>query len=148
MTHEDFIQLCINEREILSDVITQMEEWDHVTPQGWTMTELLGHILWYEIQMVHLLTKRSLGDDPYWLLSHSDRNEKIRQNYSKYTLDTIRAEFIRVGKELVKAFRDLDPDELDVPKNFGMPENWNPVDILDQNLLAHYKQHHEQFRIK
>ena len=144
MDLQGFVDTCITLRQELHDhveAINRENRWHNETPNGWRMVEVVGHILWYEYQMIHLLTNRNLGNDPYWELDHFERNLKIVQNYTKYTPDMIWEEFESVGMDLIDALESIDPNDLDDPTKFGMPDDWKPYDILDQNLVGHYRQH-------
>ncbi|MHA2503156.1 MAG: DinB family protein [Candidatus Kariarchaeaceae archaeon] len=144
MDLQGFVDTCIDLRERLHDhveTINRENRWHQTTSNGWRMVEVVGHILWYEHQMIHLLTEKNLGNDPHWELDHSERNIKIVQNYAKYTPDMIWDEFETVGSDLIAALRSIDPAELDDPEKFEMPPDWKPYDILDQNLVGHYRQH-------
>jgi len=145
VTH--FITTCLEKRKELEGGVKRLfhlQKFEKQVKPKVKVVDLVRHVLWYEEQMLHVLHKRELGDHPYWGVDHDHRNRLIKENYLVYGDELIYNKFMNVGKKLSDAMHSIPPGDFLDPTEFGMPQDWQPHDIFDQNLLGHYQSHLNQ----
>jgi len=110
--------------------------------ENWTVKDLIAHITWYEEQMVIVLQSRALSGSDLWGIPTSERNQVIYAEYKDLPLAEVRAHAARVHTALVELLESLTADDLVDPAHFpGMPADWQPWQLLAENIWEHYAEH-------
>ncbi|NDJ52936.1 MAG: ClbS/DfsB family four-helix bundle protein [Chloroflexi bacterium] len=150
-------------RAFLKQVDAARAEWDQVIAQispeellkpgvagAWTGKDLIAHITWFELEMIELLTSRSLqGSSEWWLLPADERNALIYQANRDRSLDDLLAASAEAWTRLRALLETLDEQALTDPSQFeAMPPDWVPWQIIAQNSSEHYEAHLPDLRTR
>ena len=108
----------------------------------WSVKDVIGHVTWYEREIVTLLREHALTASALWDLPPAERNQVIFDQNRLVSLDTILAEHEVAHQELLRALKSISDEDLNDPSAFlGMPDTWVPWEILAQNTYTHYRDH-------
>ncbi|MCU0486632.1 MAG: YdeI/OmpD-associated family protein [Anaerolineales bacterium] len=145
----------ITKKEFLERIHTARQQWEtalaEVSPEtalqpsfcgNWSLAELIAHLNWYEQEITGVLEQRRFSGSPLWDLPLDQRNEIIRQQTAPGSLAEKMAEECQTFERLMAAIDGLDEKDLNDPAAFpGMPLDWEPWQILADNITLHYKDH-------
>ena len=119
---------------------------DHMTlpgvDDGWSVKDIIAHVVWYEREMVGLLQKRLLAGSEWWGLPNAERNERIYQQNRLRSLEDVLIESVTVYRQLHDLLEGLSDAELEDPRYFAnMPADWVPWQLIAENTYDHYRDH-------
>lgn len=108
----------------------------------WSIKDILGHITWFDREMVGIIEARAFISSKLWLLPPDKRNAEIYKSIKKQPLEKAQAEAERTFHALLLGLGDLRDKDLHNPAAFpGMPEDWIPWEVMAGNTYEHYREH-------
>jgi uncharacterized damage-inducible protein DinB len=112
-------------------------------PSGsWSLKELLGHILWYEREMIQMLRSHVFSGSSLWDLPLHQRNAEIYDQVKGLTLPEALAQSASAYAELDSLLESLTDEDLNQPERYpGMPSDWLPWHVIASNTYEHYDEH-------
>ena len=150
MDKREFIDRVKSERELWDELLSRVPD-DLIQEPGvegdWSVKDILGHVMWYEREMIGVLKARALVGSDWWALPLDDRNDAVHGEVSGMSLDEVRAEAARVFPSLVEQLELLPEEALSDASHFeDMPAEWAPFDVIGSNTFRHYPDHTESIR--
>lgn len=147
-------------QDVLTTLLFARRDWDALLDKvdeirmqqpgvcgKWSLKDIIAHVTWYEKEMVELFSTLSISGSPLWELETDQRNEKIFQENQFRSLDEVRQESLKVFAQLLTALEQVEPAALLDPQEIaGMPEDWEPLEILASNTWGHYEVHSRHIR--
>jgi len=119
-----------------------VEQWLRPVAGGWTLKDIVAHLVWHEREMLGLLETRTLAGSEMWLWPQDERNQAIYEQNRERPLVQVQAEARETRTRLLPLLEGLSQDELNDPGRFkDMPPDWIPADILAENTYQHYLDH-------
>ena len=113
----------------------------------WSLKDVVGHIAWYEREMIGVLERRDFSGSDLWDLEVHERNAAIHEQIKGRPLAEAVEEGARTFARLMELLESVTEDELNDPKSFpGMPLEWQPWSVLASNTYEHYEAHLKQAR--
>jgi hypothetical protein len=110
-----------------------------------SLKEVLGHIAWYEREMIILLKTRTFAGSSYWDLPQDERNMLIFDEVRELSPEQVFDQSEQVFSELVQLVEVLTDEDLNDPASFsGMPQDWQPWQVIASNTYEHYDDHLQQ----
>ena len=150
MNKEEVITRVKAERSRWNDVMAQIDDDLMMKPgvEGhWSAKDVLAHVVWYEREIVGVLSARAFVGSDLWALPLDERNAGVYEETKNMTLEEARAESARVFPELLELLEALPEDAYGDPSSFpGMPAEWAPWFIIAGNTFNHYLDHTESLR--
>jgi len=149
----------MNKLEFLQNLQTSRAEWDALieeaqslgeqameSPGGeWSLKDYVAHNIWYEREILRLLTTRNLSyppSDELWASRDSERNQVLYDMFLDMSVSEVLVEEKQTYKELLTEIRKLTDADLNDPRRFqDMPMDWIPWKILAENSYEHYANH-------
>jgi hypothetical protein len=151
----------MNKLEFMQKLQSARAEWDDLIAQaqslgeeammssseddGWSLKDFVAHNIWYEREIVRLLTTRNLSHPPsdeLWATRNDERNQALYDMFREMPLTDVLAEEKQTYKELLTEIRKLNDVELNDPRRFtDMPMDWIPWKVLAENSYEHYSAH-------
>ena len=98
MNKEEVITRVRTERIRWSDIVALMDDGMMLKPgvEGhWSVKDVLAHVVWYEREMVGMLSARALVGSDLWALPLEERNARIYEETKDMALEEVRAEWSR-----------------------------------------------------
>ena len=150
----------MNKCEFIDRVKSERERWDELMAQvpddlmlkpgvegDWSAKDILGHVMWYEREMIGMLKARALVGSDWWALPLEERNAAVHGEVSSMSLEEVRTEVAWVFPALVEQLELLPEKTLNDAAYFeGMPAEWAPSDVIGSNTFRHYPEHTESIR--
>ena len=105
MNKEEVISRVRTERSRCNDIMAQIDDDLMLKPgvEGdWSAKDILAHVMWYEREMVGMLSSHALVGSDLWALPLDERNAGVHEETKNMTLDEVRAESARVFPELLE----------------------------------------------
>ncbi len=147
----------MNLKELLVKVRSAQERWqaalarvpaERMEEPGvageWSVKDIIAHITWFERQMISLIEAKVFVGSDLWQLPPHERNDAIFELNRHRSLPQITTEAKLVFGVLVDSLGTLSDEDLADPGEFpGMPAEWVPAEIFDQNTFEHYDAHCE-----
>lgn len=147
-------------QDVLTTLLFRRRDWDALIDKvdevkmlqpgvcgKWSIKDLIAHVTWFEKEMVALFSNLTISGSPLWELDTDQRNERIFQENMFRSLDEVRQESFKVFAQLLTAIEQVDPVALLNPQEIvGMPEDWEPLQILAANSWGHYEVHSRHIR--
>jgi hypothetical protein len=147
--------------EFLQNLQTSRAEWDTLIEEAlslgeqavelraedgeWSLKDFIAHNIWYEREILRLLTTRTLSfapSDELWATRDHERNKVLYDMFRDLPLSEVLAEEKQVYKELLVEIRRLTDADLNDPRRFqDMPMDWIPWKVLAENSYEHYTNH-------
>ena len=150
MNKEEVITRIKTERIRWSDIVAQMDDDMMLKPgvEGhWSVKDILAHVVWYEREIVGVLSARALVGSDLWALPPDERNAGVYEETKNMTLEEVRAESARVFPQLLEQLEALPEDVYGDPSCFsGMPAEWEPWFIIAGSTFNHYLDHTESIK--
>lgn len=147
---QDIIKTMLYARRDWDNLLDQVDEVKMQQPGTcgkWSVKDIIAHVTWFEREMEELFRTRKLEGSPLWELEPDKRNEEIFQQNQFRSLDDVKQESLKVFAGLLTVLEELDPrDLLDSERIEGMPEDWQPYEILADNTWNHYNAHARHIR--
>src|SRR5262245_19771122 len=114
----------IEEAQSLGDEVMESRPEDG----GWSLKDYVAHNIWYESEILRLLTTRNLSyppSDELWATRNDERNKVLYDMFRDMPLAEVLAEEKQVYKELLVEVRKLTDTDLNDPRRFqDMPMDW------------------------
>ena len=147
MKKVDLVQKIKETHQAWDIALAKISEADMLLPSGksgWTVTDTIAHISWFEREMVAVVEARALVGSDLWLLPPDERNAAIYEENHTRPLTAILTESTQIQQQLVKALSDLPHNfPLDDPAQFeNMPADWIPWELIASNSFEHYQAHY------
>ena len=150
----------MNKREFIDRVKSERSRWDELMAQvpddlmlkpgvegDWSAKDILGHVMWYEREMIGMLKSRALAGSDWWALPLEERNTAVHGEVSGMSLEEVRTEVAWVFPALVEQLELLPEQALNDAAHFeGMPAEWAPSDVIGSNTFRHYPEHTESIQ--
>ena len=150
----------MNKREFIDRVKSERSRWDELMARvpddlmlkpgvegDWSAKDILGHVMWYEREMIGMLKAHALVGSDWWEMPLEERNTAVHGEDSGMSLDEVRTEVAWVFPALVKQLELLPEEALNDAAHFeGMPAEWAPSDVIGSNTFRHYPEHTESIR--
>jgi hypothetical protein len=147
-------------QNVLNTLLYARRDWDNLLGQidegklvqsgvcgQWSVKDIMAHVTWYEREMEELFRTRKLEGSPLWELDPAKRNEDIFKKNQFRSLDEVKQESLQIFARLLTAVESADPGDFFDPACIeGMPEDWEPLEILGMNTWTHYIHHAEHIR--
>lgn len=151
----------MNRLEFQQNLQTTRAEWDALIDEalalgdevvearpedgGWSLKDYVAHNIWYEREILRLLTTRNLSyppSDELWATRNDERNMMLYDMFRDMPVSEVLAEEKQVYKELLTEVRKLTDADLTDPRRFqDMPMDWIPWKVLAENSYEHYTSH-------
>jgi uncharacterized damage-inducible protein DinB len=113
----------------------------------WTVKDLVAHVTWYEQEMLDLLQQRRFAGSELWGLPNDERNAVIYAANRDRPVEDVLSQAREVSSALFTLLEQLSEDDLINPAHFpGMPEDWQPWEVLADNTYLHYEAHTSQVK--
>lgn len=152
MTKQDLLAKIHEARAIYESALArvpvgQMER--PLTPGGWSVKDVVAHVVWSEQEMIGMLRERSLesGSD-LWTLVQDERNRQVYEANKDRDLDEVLEEARLSYADLLAMIDDLTNEDLNEPERFeGMPPDWLPWRVLAGSTYKHYLEHADDFHL-
>lgn len=145
MNKTDLIKRIIHERGELETVIHQLNPAQMETPtvpDGWTVKEVMGHITFWEQNLLADFAGLARGE-PVRELNSSDEinalNDGMRKKNAVMMLSQVKEEFELSGRQLLDWLHALPEAELDRPFAYGM----NLGEFVEEDTWKHYREHRD-----
>ena len=107
-----------------------------------TLKDVIIHIVWFELEMIHLLETRTLQGSPLWNYSTDERNARIQALHAGDSWQAVIEQFDAAQPKLLQLLEAIDEKALHHPQAFiNMPEDWSPWQIISENTCEHYEHH-------
>jgi hypothetical protein len=111
-------------------------------PGGWSVKDVVGHITWYEREMVGMQETMSLEGSDLWQLPQDERNVPIYEENRHRALQEVLLEAEQVHEQLLEVIASLPEPALSDASYFRkMPSEWSPWEVIASNTYEHYHQH-------
>jgi len=140
-----FLDTLLTERAEWDRVLSQIDEARMIAPGvagEWSVKDVVAHLMWYEREMVGVLTAHALAGSDLWDLPGDERNGVLFEQNRQRLLGDVLAEARQVFDRLLVAMRSLSDEDLVDPGRFrDMPADWVPWQILAGNTYEHYRDH-------
>ena len=140
-----FIEQVQTARAELDALIVRFSEMQFLQPGAageWRVKDILAHVAWHEKEMVGMLQARALVGSDLWNLPLNQRNGEIFTLNKDRSLDEVRSEYSQIFPQLVLELEKLVDQDLHDPRRFpGMPEDWEPWQVIASNTYEHYQDH-------
>lgn len=147
----------MDKREFIDRVRSERSRWDELMGRvpddlmlkpgvegDWSAKDILGHVMWYEREMIGMLKARALAGSDWWELPLEERNTAVHGEISRMSLEEVRTEAVWVFPALVEQLELLPEEALNDPAHFEhMPSEWFPYDVIGSNTFRHYLEHTE-----
>lgn len=118
-------------------------------PGGWSVKDVLAHVVWSEREMIGLLRDRSMesGSD-LWIVAQDERNRQVYEQNKDRPLSEVLAEADHTYAALVSLIEMLSDEDLNNPARFtGMPADWLPWRVLAGSTYKHYLEHADDLKL-
>lgn len=111
-------------------------------PEGWSVKDIIAHVVWHEREMVGMLEANALVGSEWWDLPLDERNRLIYERHRDMPLDEVLAWAEKEYARFTRAFDALSEEALNDPSLFeNMPSEWKPWEIIADNTYEHYHNH-------
>jgi uncharacterized damage-inducible protein DinB len=146
MTKQDFLAKLREGRAIYEAALARVPSsaMEHaLTPGGWSVKDIVAHVVWSEQEMIGMLRERSLeSGSELWELAQDERNRQVYERNKERALDEVLSEGRQAYADLLAMIDDLSDEELNTPEAFeGMPPDWLPWRVLAGSTYKHYLEH-------
>ena len=144
MTKAEFFETLYAERAKWDSLLAKIDEARMVEPaiDGWSVKDIIAHIVWHEREMVEVLQARALVGSEFWNLPLDKRNAAIFEENRQRSLADVRVEAQQVYTRFVEALQILTDEELNDASRFAdMPAEWAPWELIASNCYEHYRDH-------
>lgn len=145
MHKAEFLETMRRERQNWDALLNQIEPSQMIqlaTVGTWSIKDLIGHITWYENQMVDLDSGQPPPGLELWELSLDERNARIYEANQARLLADIQQEARIVFQNLLTTVERLTEDQLQNVVHFPwMEPDWIPWKVIASNCYEHYHQH-------
>ena len=145
MNKTQLINKIIETRSAWDAVLAHMDETQLTQPGEdgiWSIKDILAHITWYEREMVVVIQGHALVGSDWWNLSLEERNALIYHENKERSLNEILQAAQQVHDHLLHLIGALTEEDLQDPRQFpGMPDDWQPWQVIASNTYEHYPDH-------
>jgi hypothetical protein len=155
MSKAELLEQILLERKLLEEALAQVPEEQVAQPgaeNGWSVKDILAHIVAWEQQMIRWLGEITQGEIPEWLASTVSDDDVDRWNEQVYLanrdrpLDEVRSEFERSYGQALSAVKDM-PEEALLDPEFTAWRQSRPLwYVVAANTFWHYKEHRESIQ--
>ncbi|HEY3290985.1 MAG TPA: ClbS/DfsB family four-helix bundle protein [Anaerolineae bacterium] len=145
LNHIDFISKIEQEYANLTRLLERvpLSDYSVVDIAGhWTLKDIIGHITWFEREMIGVITTRVFSGSDWWLLPQNERNARIYEQNRDRQPSEVLADAQQTHLAFMQCVLSLDDDDLINPQKFkSMPPEWIPWDVMAGNSFRHYRDH-------
>jgi hypothetical protein len=151
----------MNKLEFMQNLQAARAEWEDLIAQAqslgdeamtsrpedseWSLKDFVAHNIWYEREIVRLLTTRNLSyppSDELWATRNDERNQALHGMLRDMPLAEVLDKEKQTYKELLIEIRKLTDSDLNDPRRFiDMPMDWIPWKVIAENSYEHYSAH-------
>ena len=108
----------------------------------WSVKDIIAHLAWHEREMVGLLQSHALAGSEMWGWPLDERNHAIYLANRDRSLADILQEERQVCSELVACLEAMEDADLHDARRFGgMPDDWQPWELIAENTCEHFQDH-------
>jgi len=108
----------------------------------WSVKDIIAHLAWHEREMVGLLQSHALAGSEMWGWPLDERNQAIYLANRDRSLADILQEERQVCSELVACLEAMEDADLHDARRFGgMPDDWQPWELIAENTCEHFQDH-------
>jgi uncharacterized damage-inducible protein DinB len=157
--------VSMNRTEFLDKVDATRRDWDEAVARvpadrltelgltdGWSIKDLIAHVLWYEREMIDVIRERALVGSALWALPLAERNAAIHAEFRARTAADVLAETASVWGRLRPELETLTDDDLADANRFrdlaeAIP-GAAPWQVIGSNTFEHYEDHARDVRAR
>jgi hypothetical protein len=121
-------------------ILVSPEEQEAPLLDGWSVRDVIAHLMWHEQEMVGAVRARALVGSDWWLLPTQERNRLVWEQHRDMPLAEAREAARDAHEALVKELEALADEDLTAHWP-GVPDEWQPWQIIAQNTYEHYRDH-------
>ncbi len=108
----------------------------------WSVKDIIAHLAWHEGEMVNLLQAHALDGSEMWGWPLDERNHAIYLANRERSLADILQQEQQIYIELASLLEALEEADLHDPGRFaGMPDDWQPWELIAENTCEHFQDH-------
>jgi hypothetical protein len=154
MTKSKLYKAIYAEREALETTLARLGVDEMIKPaleSGWSVKDVLAHIVDWEQRMIEWINESLDGDGPDLSSDWSDEvlnklNQEIYEANKDRDLQDVLDEFTLSYQQSWTAVKRLNDEDLFEPNRFAWREGRPMWYIVDANMSAHYKEHNEAIK--
>jgi uncharacterized protein (TIGR03083 family) len=150
ISKSELIDRCRRSRAAWDALLARLTPEQMQQPKAvgeWSVKDIIVHIIWYEREMVGILTLHVFAGSKWWDIPLDERNRMICEESKDRSLADVLAESRRVYEAFVQGLEKLPEADLYNPTGFpGMPAEWQPLEIISSNSYEHYDEHAEAIK--
>jgi len=154
MTKSKLYEEIYAERDALEATLVKLNETemtDQALEGGWSVKDVLAHIVDWEQRMILWINESLDGGGPDLSSDWSDEilnklNQDIYEKNKDREYQDVLDEFQLSYQQSWKAIRRLTDDDLFEPDRFAWREGRPMWYIVEANMSAHYKEHNEAIK--
>jgi hypothetical protein len=110
--------------------------------EGMSLKDIIAHIAWYDLEMVHVASERALAGSEWWEQPLDERNATIYAANRDRSLADVQEEAQQAHAALLAALEALEDADLNDARRFrDMPVDWLPWQVIASNTFEHYSGH-------
>lgn len=145
MEKQEFLDHLLRGREQWEALLAQVGQQRMQAPDlpgGWSVKDVIGHVMWGEREMVGVMRQRALVGSELWNLTTDERNAIVVVENRSHSLEDILATEQQIFAEFLALSQQLTQQELNDASCFKeMPGDWLPWQVLAGNSFQHYQDH-------
>lgn len=109
---------------------------------GWSVKDIIAHVVWHEREVVGVLTAKALVGSDLWDLPLAKRNAAIFEQTRDRPLNEVLAEARVIYAQFLEGLQTLTDEDLNDSGRFAdMPTEWQPWKLIAENSYEHYHDH-------
>jgi hypothetical protein len=145
ITADEFMTKLTSSRRHWEDAVAgiPVSGWENPGFCGtWSLRDLIAHVCWYEMEMVHILRSGIFEGSPLWNLPLEERNAAVQVEMAHYSTDEIRVLEPETYREFLDLAKNMTDREINESSSFqDMPAEWIPWQVIASNTWEHYEDH-------
>lgn len=147
-TKEELVAEIENEWEMLTDLLDSLEAAEMEAPvleNGWSVKDILAHVMSWEQNLIKWVGQLLAGRDPERPFSGDDWidrvNEQVYNAHRRAPLDEVEGAFYRSHEEVMEMVEELAPEVLLAPERFKWLQGAPLWRMVAANTNWHYREH-------
>ena len=150
MSKQDFLAKVREARAFYAGALGRVPAEKMEVPQagGWSVKDVIAHVVWSEAEMIGMLRKRSMEDgSDLWYEPQDSRNRQVYEQNKDRPLPEVLSEAEETYTTLLSLIEAMRDEDLNDPDRFdGMPADWLPWRVLAGSTYKHYLEHADDFQ--